>query len=118
MPLAEAQSEWIADLLEGTAGLPPRAAMWDAVRREDEAMQRRYVPSKRHTMQVDFFPYRQALRRERKRGRKYPPNQALPPSATSPASEKKHTAPRQGDQHPQAHPLDKSPVVTGRAVGD
>ena len=33
-------------------------------------MRRRYVASKRHTMQVDFDDYMFDLRRERRRGRK------------------------------------------------
>ena len=68
MPLAEAQSHWVADLLAGTAGLPSQAAM----RREIEAYRRRtaarYVASTRHTIQVDFMPYLRELARERRRG--------------------------------------------------
>jgi hypothetical protein len=30
-------------------------------------MRKRYVASKRHTIQVDFYPYLRTLRRERKR---------------------------------------------------
>ena len=69
MPLAEAQSEWVADLLEGKASLPSRREMRDVIRREDERMEKRYVTSKRHTIQVDFFPYLRTIRRERRRGR-------------------------------------------------
>jgi dimethylaniline monooxygenase (N-oxide forming) len=36
--------------------------------REHERMRRRYVASKRHTMEVDFDDYRSALRRELKAG--------------------------------------------------
>jgi cation diffusion facilitator CzcD-associated flavoprotein CzcO len=69
MPLAEAQSEWVADLLEGAAALPSRREMRRIIRREDERMRQRYVTSKRHTIQVDFFPYLRTIRRERRRGR-------------------------------------------------
>jgi dimethylaniline monooxygenase (N-oxide forming) len=69
MPLAEAQSEWVADLIEGTAILPSRSEMKRVIRREDERMRERYVTSKRHTIQVDFFPYLRTIRRERRRGR-------------------------------------------------
>ena len=69
MPLAEAQSEWVADLLEGKAALPTRREMRKVVEREDRRMQKRYVTSKRHTIQVDFFPYLRTIRRERRRGR-------------------------------------------------
>ncbi len=77
MPLAELQSEWVADLLEGVSGLPDEAAMRRAVAREERAMNRRYVASERHTMQVDYYPYERALKRARRRGRRYPPAQAL-----------------------------------------
>jgi dimethylaniline monooxygenase (N-oxide forming) len=68
MPLAEAQSEWVADLIEGRAQLPSAARMREVIAREDRRMARRYVASKRHTIQVDFHPYLRTLRRERRRG--------------------------------------------------
>ena len=68
MPLAEAQSEWIADLLEGEAQLPSRERMHEVIKREDARMAKRYVASKRHTIQVDFLPYMRALARERRGG--------------------------------------------------
>jgi hypothetical protein len=70
MPLAEAQSEWIADVLEGACALPSPAEMRGVIRREDERMARRYVASKRHTIQVDFYPYLRTVQRERRRGRR------------------------------------------------
>jgi dimethylaniline monooxygenase (N-oxide forming) len=68
MPLAEAQSEWVADVLEGKVSLPSPSQMHKVIAREDARMQKRYVTSKRHTIQVDFFPYLRTIRRERKRG--------------------------------------------------
>ena len=68
MPLAEAQSEWIADLLEGKASLPATERMYEVIRREDARMAKRYVASKRHTIQVDFLPYMRAIKRERRGG--------------------------------------------------
>ena len=68
MPLAEAQSEWIADVLEGKVGLPDREEMERTIARERERMAKRYVASKRHTIQVDFDPYMRALARERRNG--------------------------------------------------
>jgi dimethylaniline monooxygenase (N-oxide forming) len=68
MPLAEAQSEWIADLLEEKAQLPARERMLEVIRREDARMAKRYVASKRHTIQVDFLPYMRAIERERRGG--------------------------------------------------
>src|SRR4051812_45377339 len=68
MPLAEAQSEWVCDHLTGRYRLPPRAEMLADIARERTAMKRRYVASKRHTMQVDYDDYMFDLKRERKRG--------------------------------------------------
>ena len=68
MPIAEAQSEWVADLLEGKVELPDQERMRRVIEREDRRMARRYVASKRHTIQVDFMPYMRTIRRERRRG--------------------------------------------------
>jgi NADPH-dependent 2,4-dienoyl-CoA reductase/sulfur reductase-like enzyme len=67
MPLAEAQCEWIADLLAGRASLPSPAEMREDVAAEEGRMNRRFVASKRHTVEVDFHPYLREIRRERKR---------------------------------------------------
>jgi cation diffusion facilitator CzcD-associated flavoprotein CzcO len=68
MPVAEAQSEWVCDHLAGRYKLPSRAEMLADIERERAAMRRRYVASKRHTMQVDYDDYMFQLRRERRRG--------------------------------------------------
>jgi hypothetical protein len=34
---------------------------------EEERQRKRFVASKRHTVEVDFYPYLRAIRRERKR---------------------------------------------------
>jgi cation diffusion facilitator CzcD-associated flavoprotein CzcO len=82
MPIAERQAEWIADLLEGTAALPPPERMRRAIEREDRALRKRYVASTRHTIQVDFHSYMRVLARERRRrrGMKRP----LPAAARAP----------------------------------
>jgi hypothetical protein len=67
MPLAEAQCEWIADLLAGPATLPPTGEMKREIVREERKQSRRFVSSKRHTVEVDFHPYLREIRRERKR---------------------------------------------------
>ena len=67
MPLAEAQSEWIADLMAGRASLPPEGEMRREIDAEEERQRRRFVASKRHTVEVDFYPYLREIRRERKR---------------------------------------------------
>ena len=70
MPIAERQSEWVADLLEGKAALPEPRARWSArSSARTRAMRKRYVASTRHTIQVDFHTYMRALARERKRSR-------------------------------------------------
>ena len=67
MPIAELQSEWIADVLEGRVALPNAPNMRAEIAAEEAAMRRRYVASTRHTIQVDFQPYMRLLREERKR---------------------------------------------------
>lgn len=69
MPLAELQSEWIADVLQGTVALPDRATMVEQILANRQALERRYVASKRHTIQVDGPPYKLELQRERRRRR-------------------------------------------------
>jgi cation diffusion facilitator CzcD-associated flavoprotein CzcO len=68
MPLAEAQGRWVASYLRGEYRLPPRAQMEADIRREREAMFKRYVASKRHTMQVDYDNYLYAIGKELKAG--------------------------------------------------
>ncbi len=67
MPLAEAQAEWVGDLLDGRGTLPSPAQMRAEIEAEERKMRKRYVASKRHTIQVDFQPYLRQLKRERKR---------------------------------------------------
>jgi dimethylaniline monooxygenase (N-oxide forming) len=67
MPLAEAQAEWIADLLSGRTALPRAGEMKREIAREERKMRKRFVASKRHTVEVDFHPYLREIRRERKR---------------------------------------------------
>jgi dimethylaniline monooxygenase (N-oxide forming) len=68
MPLAEAQSAWVAALLAGRYLPPSRATMCRAMLAEHAAMERRFYASKRHTMEVDFDAYLAGLARERRRG--------------------------------------------------
>jgi hypothetical protein len=67
MPLAEAQSAWVADLLDGRGALPSYDEMRVQIREYDERLAKRYVASKRHTIQVDFHAYLAELGRERRR---------------------------------------------------
>jgi dimethylaniline monooxygenase (N-oxide forming) len=68
MPLAEAQGKWLASYLRGEYRLPPLAEMEADIRAERDRMFRRYVASKRHTMQVDFDNYLYELGKELKAG--------------------------------------------------
>ncbi|MGC1852568.1 MAG: NAD(P)-binding domain-containing protein [Solirubrobacterales bacterium] len=67
MPLAEAQAEWISDLLTDRAALPPATEMRKEIAAYERWMDKRFVSSKRHTIEVDFHPYLRDIRRERKR---------------------------------------------------
>ena len=83
MPIAESQSEWVADLLEAKAGLPSAAEMREEIAAEEKRMRRRYVASKRHTIQVDFHPYLREIRRERKQGAQRAVERARPRDAVA-----------------------------------
>ncbi len=80
MPIAERQSEWMADLLEGKVKLPGRDEMVREIEKDRRAMDKRYVKSKRHTIQVDGPPYMRQLARERKKHRV----KGAPPTERSP----------------------------------
>jgi hypothetical protein len=68
MPLAEAQGEWVAEYLRGEYRLPADGDMRRDIERERQQMFKRYVASKRHTMQVDFDEYLYKLGKERRAG--------------------------------------------------
>jgi cation diffusion facilitator CzcD-associated flavoprotein CzcO len=68
MPIAEAQGRWLADYLRGHYALPAAGEMAADIRADQRAMQRRYVASKRHTIQVDFDDYLRDLEKERAAG--------------------------------------------------
>jgi thioredoxin reductase len=70
MPLAEVQSEWVSEYLLGEYAMPSEEDMRDDIERERTAMFKRYLKSKRHTMEVDFDEYIYQLAKERKRGHK------------------------------------------------
>jgi cation diffusion facilitator CzcD-associated flavoprotein CzcO len=70
MPIAEAQGKWLARHLRGEYALPDATAMNRSIEEDRRAMFERYVPSKRHMMQVDFDDYLDELAREIERGGK------------------------------------------------
>jgi len=90
MPLAEAQGAWVGDYLLGEYVPPPKRQMRAEIEADQRAMRRRYVASKRHTIQVDFDDYLYALAKERRAGRARarangfrPPAPCLPSAATT-----------------------------------
>ena len=68
MPLAEAQGTWVGDYLRGEYALPSPQELRRDIAADQAAMRKRYVASKRHTIQVDFDDYLYALDAERKAG--------------------------------------------------
>jgi dimethylaniline monooxygenase (N-oxide forming) len=68
MPIAERQSLLIADHLTGRYALPSGQVMRRDIERKHRRMAKRYVASKRHTIQVDFDDYMRELRREQRAG--------------------------------------------------
>ncbi len=70
MPIAEAQSHWVADLLEGRALLPTQSAMNREIARYRAAAARRDSRSARDAIGVDFQPYLRQIRAERRAGAK------------------------------------------------
>lgn len=63
MPLAEAQAQWAARIAAG-APLPTREEMRAEIVAYRAGLEGRYVPSRRHTIQVDYWPYLLEMRRE------------------------------------------------------
>jgi cation diffusion facilitator CzcD-associated flavoprotein CzcO len=68
MPLAEAQGAWVGDYLLGEYAPPDAAAVQADIDADQKAMRKRYVASKRHTIQVDADDYLYALTKERQAG--------------------------------------------------
>ncbi len=69
MPVAERQGVLIAESIEGRFALPSRAEMEREIDETRAAMKKRYVASKRHTIQVDQEAYMRELLKELAAGR-------------------------------------------------
>jgi dimethylaniline monooxygenase (N-oxide forming) len=67
MPIAEWQSKWIAEVLAGEVVLPSPAEIQREMKIEEKRVKQQYVDSPRHTMQVDWHPYVNQIKREMKR---------------------------------------------------
>jgi len=68
MPIAERQGSLIGESLCGRWAPPPRPEMERDIDRKREAMKKRYVASKRHTIQVDYEVYMRELAKDIERG--------------------------------------------------
>ncbi len=68
MPLAEAQSQWVAETLSGRYVPPSQHIIREQMAADHERNARRFYASPRHTMEVDFDHYLWDLSRERRRG--------------------------------------------------
>jgi dimethylaniline monooxygenase (N-oxide forming) len=90
MPLAEAQGGWIGEYLRGEYALPPGPELRRDMQRERERMFKRYVASKRHTMQVDYDDYLLDLERELARGRERAASAGRPLPIPALAAEAEH----------------------------
>lgn len=87
MPLAEAQSAWIAEILTGSYAPPSAKEMKARMRRDHERNKRQFYASPRHTMEVDFDHFLWDLRRERRRGRKRARTSSVAATPTSTRAE-------------------------------
>ena len=67
-PAAERQACLAGEYLAGRYALPSQAEMLAAIESERAAMFRRYVKSKRHTMQVDFDAFMARMKRDMRTG--------------------------------------------------
>ncbi|MEI7031861.1 flavin-containing monooxygenase [Streptomyces pratensis] len=89
-PLLEPQAEWVADLIEGTVGLPSPVEMTRAIARAWRRHDKVYAPTYRHGIEIDIRSYRRALGRELRAGRRRA-RAAVPPrtgvAAPAPASD-------------------------------
>lgn len=65
MPVAEAQAEWVGDLIAGAVRLPPRDEMWSTIRAARRRQDRRFHDSSGHLL-VDLDEYDRLLARERR----------------------------------------------------
>ena len=61
MPLAEVQAKWVAKILLGKSKLPTKEKMLKVIDANRNEMRTRYRDSARHTVQVDFYPYKRLI---------------------------------------------------------
>lgn len=61
MPLAELQAVWVAKIIKGEITLPAKEKMLQSIYTTRQKMLAQYDNTPRHTMQVDFYPYRRKM---------------------------------------------------------
>ena len=86
MPIAERQSVLITEALRDRFDLPSRADMESDIAAKMRKMRKRYVASKRHTIQVDFDDYMRDLAKELEAGRDRADAAAAPLPAAAPVA--------------------------------
>ena len=67
MPLAELQAKWIGGLISETIQRPPKNVMQTAISKYISTIKKRYIDRPRHTIQVDFWPYKNLIEKEMKK---------------------------------------------------
>lgn len=67
MPLAEIQTKWIAQIIKGESKLPSKEVMLKSIEEDKQKLAQRYKQTPRHTLQVDFFTYKESIEKEMKR---------------------------------------------------
>jgi dimethylaniline monooxygenase (N-oxide forming) len=77
-PVAEAQAEWVADLVEGRCALPPRQRMAAGIAADERRIRRRYSATPELTVEVDVYRYQRQLARDRRRLRRPAAARPLP----------------------------------------
>lgn len=70
MPLAELQAKWVAKLINQEVTLPSKREMERIIKKDKINMEKRYFKSNRHTVQVDFYPYKKLIEDEIKNRKK------------------------------------------------
>ena len=68
MPIAELQAQVVGDQVAGKYTLPPTKDRLAAIEQAKADMRARYLPSKRHTIQVDFDDYMESFAAEGRAG--------------------------------------------------
>jgi hypothetical protein len=64
MPLSEVQSKWVASLISNKISLPSEKEMERRIHEDRQKMAKRYGKSSRHTIQVDYTPYKTLIEKQ------------------------------------------------------